>query len=160
MSKAICGWTCDNCREILKNPMKCAKCMSALYCNRECQKAHWEEHKKVCCIDIVMPSNEEMNKIAFELIEIIKSNDELFCKIGLKSIDNIGKRLTVLYAIRNRKINCLEQLEVSSMSVIEYQKATNTKESYDINDSSLHIIIKSERNHLMINGYIPLHFLI
>ncbi|CAB9518942.1 MYND domain protein [Seminavis robusta] len=27
----------------------CAKCKSALYCGRPCQKKHWKQHKKVCC---------------------------------------------------------------------------------------------------------------
>ncbi|PHH63855.1 hypothetical protein CDD81_5412 [Ophiocordyceps australis] len=27
---------------------KCAKCWTALYCSRDCQKADWKAHKKVC----------------------------------------------------------------------------------------------------------------
>ncbi|KAK3260968.1 hypothetical protein CYMTET_30104 [Cymbomonas tetramitiformis] len=27
---------------------KCARCMMVVYCNAECQKAHWESHKTVC----------------------------------------------------------------------------------------------------------------
>lgn len=27
----------------------CAKCRSAMYCGRNCQKKHWKSHKKVCC---------------------------------------------------------------------------------------------------------------
>ena len=27
---------------------KCGKCEDVCYCSRECQKAHWKEHKKEC----------------------------------------------------------------------------------------------------------------
>ncbi|KAF2103625.1 hypothetical protein NA57DRAFT_18634, partial [Rhizodiscina lignyota] len=42
---------CDQCKttEDPSNPLKnCAKCKSALYCNRGCQKEAWKMHKKVC----------------------------------------------------------------------------------------------------------------
>lgn len=60
---------CDNCGNRLSNPMKCSRCMNAPYCNKECQKNHRVEHKKICGVDIVMPSNEEMSKIGFDFIE-------------------------------------------------------------------------------------------
>lgn len=28
--------------------LKCSKCKIASYCNKECQKAHWKEHKEEC----------------------------------------------------------------------------------------------------------------
>ncbi|KAM3414720.1 hypothetical protein BST61_g9877 [Cercospora zeina] len=37
--------TCSGTPESLKH---CAKCKKVLYCNRECQKAHWKTHKKDC----------------------------------------------------------------------------------------------------------------
>lgn len=30
------------------NFSRCSKCRQTLYCNRDCQKAHWKTHKKVC----------------------------------------------------------------------------------------------------------------
>ena len=41
-------WTCGHCglrREGLK---ACSKCGRARYCDRECQRAAWKEHKKFC----------------------------------------------------------------------------------------------------------------
>lgn len=43
---------CSTCRKTpreLANPLKrCAKCSNQWYCSRECQKADWKGHKKVC----------------------------------------------------------------------------------------------------------------
>lgn len=160
MDKTVCLWTCDNCRTALKNPLKCGKCMCAPYCNRECQKADWKEHKKVCCIDIVLPSDEEMNKLVSELIKIIKSNKKLVEKIIIEYSLCRGKQLVVLSVIHNRKIHEFQQLNVSTMSILSYQKLARSKELYDTNDYNLYIIMMSERNQLMVNGIIPLSNLI
>lgn len=43
---------CSSCRKTqsdLPNPLKrCAKCSNQWYCSRDCQKADWSSHKKVC----------------------------------------------------------------------------------------------------------------
>jgi hypothetical protein len=31
-----------------KSHLRCSACMLVYYCNRECQLAHWKQHKKVC----------------------------------------------------------------------------------------------------------------
>ncbi|KAF1356215.1 putative MYND domain protein [Delphinella strobiligena] len=38
---------CANCTKT-ENLKECAKCRSEHYCSRDCQKAHWKAHKKVC----------------------------------------------------------------------------------------------------------------
>ena len=40
-----CCSLCGNCSE---NLMRCSRCRSAQYCNRECQKTHWSIHKTEC----------------------------------------------------------------------------------------------------------------
>lgn len=44
----VCGG-CKKDASSLSKPLKhCAKCGEAWYCSRECQKADWKQHKKVC----------------------------------------------------------------------------------------------------------------
>ena len=42
--------TCHSCHKSASEVtlMKCAKCLTARYCSRDCQKADWKTHKKAC----------------------------------------------------------------------------------------------------------------
>jgi len=47
---------CANCKKTaadanLQSLKACAKCKTTQYCNRECQKADWKIHKKVCALN-------------------------------------------------------------------------------------------------------------
>lgn len=52
---------CSNCSKPqaeLPEPLKrCAKCQTALYCSRECQKANWKSHKPTCHLPGSAPPN-------------------------------------------------------------------------------------------------------
>jgi hypothetical protein len=40
---------CEQCdKTALERMQKCSVCRAVLYCDRECQVAHWEQHKLVC----------------------------------------------------------------------------------------------------------------
>lgn len=39
---------CSNCRLYNVELSRCTRCYSTYYCNPNCQKQHWEEHKKTC----------------------------------------------------------------------------------------------------------------
>ena len=39
---------CHSCGKSQTDIKKCSRCNYALYCNRECQKNHWESHKQMC----------------------------------------------------------------------------------------------------------------
>jgi len=39
---------CLYCLKAVKGSMRCSKCRTALYCNRECQVKHWPMHKNIC----------------------------------------------------------------------------------------------------------------
>ncbi|CAB9504691.1 Phospholipase Carboxylesterase superfamily [Seminavis robusta] len=42
------GHECDYCGKVLESIRRCSRCKKKKYCNRDCQKSHWREHKKVC----------------------------------------------------------------------------------------------------------------
>ncbi|KAK8151829.1 putative MYND domain protein [Phyllosticta citrichinensis] len=39
---------CGSCGKTHTKLQRCSRCQSERYCNRDCQKAHWKTHKKVC----------------------------------------------------------------------------------------------------------------
>lgn len=39
---------CNYCSTLSDQLRKCSRCQSVQYCNQECQKKHWKEHKKYC----------------------------------------------------------------------------------------------------------------
>ena len=39
---------CVGCRGAGATKLRCCPCKAVYYCGRECQRAHWEEHKRVC----------------------------------------------------------------------------------------------------------------
>lgn len=39
---------CAGCQATDKPLQKCAACSAVLYCGRECQRAHWRQHKQHC----------------------------------------------------------------------------------------------------------------
>src|SRR5258708_3387937 len=153
-------WTCDNCREALANPMVCGRCKVAPYCNKECQKSHWKTHKQICCIDIELTPKEKMIELSNELINIVKSSNDLLTELGSNINKYYGKKLIVLSAILNRKINEFEQIEILNMSIVEFHVMSNSKIECDLNYGSFGLIIRSERFHVMIHGFIPYSHLI
>ena len=150
------GYTCDNCHKRLKDPMRCGKCKSAPYCDRECQKKHWKEHKKVCCTDITILNDKDTNKLGLEFIELIKYDKDFVYQIVFRYSDNKGKRLTVVSVMYDRSTNKFEQLKLADMSVLVYQKMSQTKDICDLNSGSFYFIIVNERSQVMITGVISL----
>ena len=39
---------CLYCLKVVEGSMRCSKCRTALYCNRDCQLKHWPVHKNSC----------------------------------------------------------------------------------------------------------------
>ncbi|GMF64634.1 unnamed protein product [Phytophthora lilii] len=42
------GKTCDQCHTPSEKLSRCARCRDAAYCSRDCQKAAWKLHKRLC----------------------------------------------------------------------------------------------------------------
>lgn len=61
------NYMCNNCEDMSQDKKKfqrCSTCHVAYYCSRDCQKAHWPEHKKICKPGLspsVGPSHRTMN---------------------------------------------------------------------------------------------------
>ncbi len=39
---------CKSCHTRMDKILRCSQCKKVYYCNIECQKKHWKQHKKKC----------------------------------------------------------------------------------------------------------------
>ena len=51
---------CLYCLEAVQGSMRCSKCRTALYCDRDCQLKHWPVHKNSCQDSNTENSNEKV----------------------------------------------------------------------------------------------------
>ena len=49
---------CIYCLKEVNGSLRCSRCRTATYCNRECQRDHWSVHKNSC----VDSNNEDITK--------------------------------------------------------------------------------------------------
>ena len=47
-SPKLTSQVCHYCHSQSSNLLKCSQCEKASYCNRDCQRKHWKEHRPVC----------------------------------------------------------------------------------------------------------------
>ena len=60
---------CLFCLKEVESDLKCSRCRTARYCNKECQKKHWGVHKNLCIDSNSEDSNEKLEKKAFNHYE-------------------------------------------------------------------------------------------
>ena len=48
MVKLLARWRCAMCDRPLRKVRVCERCRVVSYCGRECQRAHWAQHKAAC----------------------------------------------------------------------------------------------------------------
>jgi len=86
-------WYCST--YSLLGTKRCSRCHYARYCNRECQVAHWKEHKKTC-----------------EPVVLAKSNGHFIPETGwlkgTKTEDELGEHLIVHAAHKNGNIKSID----------------------------------------------------
>ena len=73
----ICDINCLNCgrkEELDEKFKKCGKCEDVCYCSKECQKAHWKEHKNVALRGEIGRFQEGTTSVD-ELREVLKKYD-------------------------------------------------------------------------------------
>ena len=67
---------CANCKKTataanLASLKACAKCKTTQYCGRDCQKADWKTHKKVCAKVLLRPSSRPMPNTAAATLPLV-----------------------------------------------------------------------------------------
>ena len=55
---------CLYCLKVVEGSLRCSKCRTALYCNRDCQLKHWPVHKNSCQDSNADDSDEKLYKKA------------------------------------------------------------------------------------------------
>jgi len=53
------GSLCDKCLPETGSLRRCKSCMLIRYCSRECQKAHWKQHKQYCSANVEIQRTRE-----------------------------------------------------------------------------------------------------
>lgn len=47
-SRIQSAYVCAQCNKAVKTRLQCARCAGVTYCSKNCQRAHWTEHKQGC----------------------------------------------------------------------------------------------------------------
>lgn len=90
-------WSCMFCYKMSTKMMRCSKCGTATYCNKECQSKHWKIHKLTCLDreDDIIEYLESMSKFL--------NNIEWFAPNLAKSTEilNKAKKFPMIHCERN-----------------------------------------------------------
>jgi tetratricopeptide (TPR) repeat protein len=104
-------WPCGHCYTITAHatPMRCANCHMVSYCNKDCQRAHWKEHKKECTVLSQSRKAKNVNQV---LVANAKSGTE---------IDQMMQKMSVLQARFHRQLDRgnLEKAEREARNIIQ-----------------------------------------
>ena len=111
--------------------LKCSSCMTATYCNRDCQVAHYKEHKTLCkALASFRPDKNKGNK----LIEFNEMNRDILCRqlfpamlnndynnlrTGNKSMDHVAV-VIVDYNYHTNAFRIVEHELVPDKDIISY----------------------------------------
>ena len=89
----LLGTRCAQCFQESAKLKACSKCHTVYYCNKECQKKHWKEHKKTCCA-------------LHDCSEQTKHLDEVSMCSYCSKTSNYLKKCTLCYAVQYCDKDC------------------------------------------------------
>ena len=72
--------------------LRCSACREAVYCSKECQRAHWSVHKKQCKIAKLFRLAFELTRDDKEINTVVKESAQ--CK---SNVDNVAQRRAVVF---------------------------------------------------------------
>jgi hypothetical protein len=99
---------CHYCNKTVEKLLKCSKCKRVKYCSKECQKAHWKDHKKDCEAANNSSHDSQNQEPGPEEIEIKKITvfdifEEVSGACCSKTIESIALRNYILFEISKGK---------------------------------------------------------
>ncbi|XP_058165379.1 histone-lysine N-methyltransferase SMYD3 isoform X2 [Dasypus novemcinctus] len=137
------GVVCDRCLLGKEKLLRCSQCQVAKYCNAQCQKKAWQDHKRECkCLRSCKPryppdSVRLLGRVVIKLMEETPSDSEkLYSFYDLES--NINK-------LTEDKKEGLRQLAVTFQHFMreEIQDASQLPPSFDIFEAFAKVICNS-----------------
>lgn len=118
---------CGFCGKYKKDIKKCSRCKLILYCNQECQKNHWKEHKIVCKrLEI---KKELKNR---ELFKIQRPIDEKFEQY---LVYNQDKSIKYFIHKEDQDFNEIEKFKENEYIRFYYISQENDKRRYEISNN-------------------------
>jgi len=100
LSQALMLMPCHHCGKLKPRAelKKCARCKAARYCSKECQKAAWKYHQRVCMP--VSQASADAAKLVTEVADVLQSFVRVpvfMCCGQLRSLASIGKWMVERY---------------------------------------------------------------
>lgn len=116
---------CSSCKSTGSTKL-CSKCKSVYYCSDECQKNHWDDHKKLCTYTEKLETQYTIfTQKEYSLIEVMNVN-VIFRQTDTTPL-NECKMLSLDNFVRSSHNKIKENLQMSNFVNLMYQKLEEGK---------------------------------